>query len=91
MLMTCAEVCEKLRISRSTLDLIVKKGQLPCYKVGCQCRFKPEDVDTYLDGAKVQVRKPMAAPTALQPKRGRGRPASVPVGRVYVPGEKWIV
>ena len=90
MLMTCSEVCEKLRISRSTLDLIVKKGQLPCYKVGCQCRYKSEDIDVYFDGAKVLVRKPMAAPVAL-PKRGRGRPASAPVGRIYVPGEKWIV
>lgn len=47
-LLTGAEVCQMLRISRSTLGKMVKTGALPSYRVRGQRRFRMEEVLAYL-------------------------------------------
>jgi len=40
-----------LGISTVTLDRLRRLGLLPYRQVGCQIRFTPEDIKTYLDRA----------------------------------------
>lgn len=45
--MTIDEICEYLRISRSTLWRLRKRG-LPCFKLGTRVLFNKEDVDEWI-------------------------------------------
>lgn len=85
-LMSKSEVCQLLGISLSTLDRIVLDGTLPAFRVRGQVRFKPSDLDAYLERCREQHR-PIAEPGV----RGPGfKPASpAPVCR-YVPGMKVV-
>lgn len=47
-LLTRTEVCDILRISPSSLHRIVKRGYLPCHKVGRRVLFKEADVQKCL-------------------------------------------
>lgn len=41
---TAAEVCEFLRIGRTTLWSLTKLGTIPCVRVGRSLRFRPEEI-----------------------------------------------
>lgn len=47
-LLTRNEVCEIIRISPSSLHRIVKRGYLPCHKVGRRVLFKASEVEALL-------------------------------------------
>lgn len=47
-LLTSNEVCQMLRISRSTLDKLVKTGAMPSYRIRRQRRFQLDEVLEYL-------------------------------------------
>jgi excisionase family DNA binding protein len=55
-LMTIGEVARYLRIHRSTVYRLVRKGELPAFKVGDQWRFDKSRVDDWLS-AKQQAGK----------------------------------
>ena len=81
-----AQVCQLLSVSRSTLDRIVLDGELPAYRVRGQVRFKPSDLDAYLERCREQHR-PVAEPKT----RGPGfvpAPAAHTCG--YKPGMKVV-
>jgi excisionase family DNA binding protein len=48
-LLTVPELCDTLRITRTTAYRLVNSGQLRAVIVGARIRFRPEDVDTYLE------------------------------------------
>jgi len=47
-LMTIEEVSKFLRVHRSTVYRLVRKGELPAIKVGDQWRFNKSQVDQWL-------------------------------------------
>ena len=46
-------VAERLGISVSTVRVLIRKGELPAYKVGGQLRFERDDIENYLASRKV--------------------------------------
>jgi excisionase family DNA binding protein len=46
--LTLQELGEYLKIPRSTLYNLVRKGQVPCRKVGRHWRFRRETIDAWL-------------------------------------------
>ncbi len=49
-LLTAVEVAERLNVTRATVyHLCAKPDGLKSYKVGSLVRFKPEDVDEYVE------------------------------------------
>ena len=44
-----------LRVERTTVYRIVKSGALPSVRVGERMRFRPHDVETYLEARKVEA------------------------------------
>ncbi len=43
------EVAEYLHVSAPTLYRLIKSRQLPAYKVGGKWKFKPEDIERFLE------------------------------------------
>ena len=48
-LLTYAEAGEYLTVGRTTMYDLVAKGELPTVKIRRSTRFKPEDLDDYID------------------------------------------
>jgi excisionase family DNA binding protein len=44
---TVGELCEYLRVHRSTVYRLLKKGQLPSFKIGSDWRFNLETIDKW--------------------------------------------
>lgn len=62
-LMTVNEVAERLRVNRATVyRLCARPDGLRSYKVGSCTRFKPEEVDEYLERCMVQRPQRQTAP-----------------------------
>jgi excisionase family DNA binding protein len=47
--MTVDEVCQYLRIPRSSLYKLAQEGKIPCQKVGRHWRFRREAIDRWLE------------------------------------------
>lgn len=47
--MSVNEVARFLSISRDSVYRLVRSGALPAVKVGERLRFRPEEIDRYLD------------------------------------------
>lgn len=72
-LMTVSEVAERLKINRATVyHLCQKSDGLRSYKVGSCTRFKPEEVDEYIERCLVQPPQRQEGPniTRFQYKPG---------------------
>lgn len=52
--LTALEVAELLKITKNTVYEIVKRGELPSYKVGKKLRIDRADVDEYINNQKVR-------------------------------------
>jgi len=55
-LMTVDEVAEFLAVSRSTVDKLVKIQQLNPSRIGTRLRFRPADIDAYIERRQVAAR-----------------------------------
>ena len=55
-LMTKAELMDYLRISKRTLDKLMKTGNLPYIKLARRVLFKREDVDAFLETKRIVVK-----------------------------------
>lgn len=55
-LLTTAEVCAHLRVSRDKLQELRDQGEMPATKVGGQYRYWPNDVRLFLERGRVPVR-----------------------------------
>lgn len=51
--LTAVEVAEILKITKNTVYELVKRGELPGYKVGKKLRIDKEDVENYINSQKV--------------------------------------
>ena len=47
--LTPLEVAELLKITKNTVYEIIKRGELPAYKVGKKLRIDKEDIDNYIN------------------------------------------
>ena len=50
--LTPLEVAELLKITKNTVYEIIKRGELPAYKVGKKLRIDKEDIDNYINNQK---------------------------------------
>jgi excisionase family DNA binding protein len=48
-LLTVNDVARTLVVSRDTVDRLVRSGALPTVRVGDRLRFRPEQIDRYLE------------------------------------------
>ena len=46
--MTIYELAELLRVHRSMLYRMCKRGELPCFKVGSKIRFNRDAIDAWM-------------------------------------------
>ena len=91
-LLNKTEVCEKLQISRATLDRIVAAGDLEAMKIGGQVRFAEQDLLRYLYRCRESKAPARLADVKKEPaKRGRpkGSKNHKPV-QDYYPGMKVV-
>ena len=65
-LLTKKEVAKYLAVCPTTVERLVhRKGILPAYRVGADLRFRLEDVEQYLDSARVQSRNSSERPCSV--------------------------
>jgi len=91
-LLNKTEVCEKLQISRATLDRIVAVGDLEAMKIGGQVRFAEQDLLRYLCRCREETARRSSAGAKKEPAR-RGRPKGsrkMPAQLEYIPGMKVV-
>ena len=50
--LTPLEVAELLKITKNTVYELIKRGELPAYKVGRKLRIDKEDIDNYIKSQK---------------------------------------
>jgi len=62
-LLTIDEVSERLSVSISTVRRIVREDALPAYRVGGRLRFKPREVEAYIDAHRITTSDPRLAST----------------------------
>ena len=48
-LLTVEDLAEYLQVSAKTVYRMLRRGRLPCYRVGNQWRFRKEAIDKWLD------------------------------------------
>ena len=56
--LTAAELAALLSVSRKTVDRLVRRGALACYRIGRARRFRSADIEIFL--AKCRVTLPGA-------------------------------
>ena len=83
-LLTVADLCEYLQVSRSTVNRLVSAGELPVVKIGGSIRFSPAAVERF-----VRCSETKAAPPPRKTVRVGGKTAPVEPFR-YVPGMKVV-
>jgi len=52
-MLTVTEVAEYLKISRSMIYRLLKRGELPGFKIGGDWRFNAEEIDRWLEERKI--------------------------------------
>lgn len=57
-LLTVANVCELLAVSKQTLYRLLRAGELTPSRVGDRLRFEPNDVRAYLERHREEVASP---------------------------------
>ena len=48
-LLTVEDLAEYLQLSTKTIYRMLRRGQLPCYRVGNQWRFRKSTIDAWLE------------------------------------------
>lgn len=46
-----SEAAEKMNVSRGVLYKMIRRGLLPCYKIGRAIRLRPEDIEKLKEAA----------------------------------------
>ena len=76
-------VCERLNISRRTLERLISDRSIPCYRIGGQIRFKPEEIEAYICACRARP----SAPAKPAPRRTLSRQVQA---SGYIPGMKVV-
>lgn len=88
-MLTKQEAAAQLGISVSTIDRLALRGEIAYYKIGSSKKFRQEDIEAYLNRARVvalprQSREPVSpAPAPAAEKRGPGRPRRTEIKQYY--------
>lgn len=53
-LLSPKELCKYLKVSKPWPYIMVKRGLLPCYKMGKVIRFRWSDIEAYLERSRVE-------------------------------------
>lgn len=69
-LLTMSQAAEQLKTTRATLYRWLREGQLSALKVGRQWRFKPEEVERFLQGRAPRIELPADPSPFLQTLSG---------------------
>ena len=56
--LTVTELAQYLKISRSMIYRLLKRGELPGFKIGSDWRFNAEEIDRWLEERKIGPRRP---------------------------------
>ncbi len=56
-IMSLPEVCEYLKLTKSTVYKLSQRGDLPSSRIGRQLRFRKSRVDSWLDSREIQKAK----------------------------------
>jgi len=56
-LLSFNDVKEYFNISQPTLYRLMNRGKIPFHKVGNSIRFRPEDVEKYLEENRINIMK----------------------------------
>lgn len=57
------EVIARLEVSDSTIRRLVKDGKLRAYRIGRRLKFKPEDIDQFVESQVITPRKQESEPS----------------------------
>lgn len=49
-------VCDRLMITRRHLDELIRRGDIPCFRIGRLIRFDSDRIDAWIDAAHVTSR-----------------------------------
>jgi excisionase family DNA binding protein len=86
--LTAAEVCELLRINRSTVYRLIKERKIPSFRVGSEHRFSREAIDAWCQAQEEKftsngtpVTGALSEVLPTPPSRRRGRPPHVGISR----------
>ena len=58
-LMTLQEVADYLRVTRSTIHRLLKRNQIPAFRIGRHWRFNTEEIETWCS-SRVVSKEPKA-------------------------------
>jgi excisionase family DNA binding protein len=53
--LTLGEAAKYLKVGKSTLYDLARKGNVPAYKIGREWRFDTEELDTWLKSGKMDL------------------------------------
>ena len=84
-LLTVADLCAFLQVSRSTVNRLVSDGKIPVVKIGGSIRFSPAAVERFVRCAETKL----APPSPRKTVRIGGKVAPAEPFR-YVPGMKVV-
>ena len=57
-LLTVDDLCAVLRLGRTTVYRLLREGEFVPIRVGAHLRFRPEDIDRYLEARREPVNVP---------------------------------
>ncbi len=53
-IMTLAEVAQYLRVNRNTLYKLIRRGQIPVFKIGSDYRFDKNEIEKLMSNRQVK-------------------------------------
>ncbi len=56
-LLSIKDVCSYYNVSRATISRLINNRKITFHKVGGSIRFRPEDVEKYLEENKIKIMK----------------------------------
>src|SRR6476619_5063133 len=74
---TSEEIASLLKVSKLTVYDLIKKGELPSYRVGKQMRVDSADLEAYKESTKSGHSRVQAAPLDLQNKISLAAPSGL--------------
>lgn len=70
-IMTIHEVAQYLRVHQSTLYKLIRRRQIPAFKIGTEHRFNREAIEKWMADRQVNVRSPIPVhPGPVPPRPG---------------------
>ncbi|MEF9953257.1 MAG: helix-turn-helix transcriptional regulator [Clostridium sp.] len=89
--LSAIEVAELLNITKNTVYELVKRGDLPGYKVGKKLRIDKSDVTEYISFQKSGTRRPIYTDTTVEPKTLSSEPSSLTCHDIIIAGQDSVL